>query len=190
MSISSKMIQNNRIKIKVLFGKNTRSNVHLFQRAPRGSDETTAIFPFNYSLMDIYYGKQAFDAIYSALSNSKGVCAFHDGDIFNCDIVRQLAKQARIVKPSEPNSPLNTLETTFDFGAYVVAMWSDAPRNLNTLHESLVKQHLPGYLGCLILPGKDRPEDFIQLAFSQLHLPQAIVLQDGQVTTSKYGIGR
>ena len=161
----------------------------LFKKKLGNSDETTAIFVFNYSLMDNYYGKQAFDAIYSALSNSKGVCAFHDGDVFNCDIVRQLAKQAKTVKPSEQNSPLSNLETTFDFGAYVIAMWSDTSRNLNTLHESLVKQHLPGYLGCLILPGKDQPQDFIHLAFSQLHLPQAIILQDGQVTRSKYGIG-
>lgn len=154
------------------------------------ADETTAILVFNYSAMDGSYGKQAFDAIYSSLHNSAGTCAFHDGDIFNSDVVRELAKQAKSVKPTEQNSPLSNLEAKFDFAAYAIAMWSDVPHNIPALHESLAAQHLPGYLGCLIFQGKYQPKDFIQLAFFQLHLSQAIVLQDGQVTTSKYGIGR
>ena len=134
-----------------LFGK-----TELRTQQTNDLNETTALFVFDYSQMDSSYGKQAFDAIYSVLRNSKGMCAFHDGDLRSPETVRELAKQARIVKPSHPNSP----------------------------------RHLAGYQGFMVFPGKDQPQEFIYFAFSQLHLPQAIVLQDGKVTTSKYGVGR
>jgi hypothetical protein len=168
-----------------LFGK-----TELRTQQTNDLNETTALFVFDYSQMDSSYGKQAFDAIYSVLRNSKGMCAFHDGDLRSPETVRELAKQARIVKPSHPNSPLHNLETPYAFGAYVIPMWSNVAANLGTLHQALAERHLAGYQGFMVFPGKDQPQEFIYFAFSQLHLPQAIVLQDGKVTTSKYGVGR
>jgi tetratricopeptide (TPR) repeat protein len=152
-------------------------------------NETTALFVFNYSQMAGAYGRQTFYAIYSALRNSRGTCVFQDGDFRNPEAVRELALQARIVKPSYANSPLHDLETPYNFGAYVVAMWSDVPSNLAILHQELTEKHLAGYQGFMVFPGKYQPEEFIRFAQLQLRLPQALVLKDGQVGMTKYGTG-
>jgi hypothetical protein len=152
-------------------------------------DDTTGFLVFDYSAMDSYYGKQAFDAIYAALRSSSGVCAFYDGDIFNCEIVREIAKQANLVTPSSPKSPLANLNGSFDFGAYFAAMWTDTYPNFKKVHDVLLS--LPGYLGYMTLRGKHQFQDAVHLFFSQLHLPPSIALKDGSIIkgTSKYGIG-
>jgi hypothetical protein len=139
--------------------------------------------------MDTYYGKQAFDGIYSALRSSSGVCAFYDGDIFNCETVREIAKQANLVTPSSLNSPLANLNGPFDFGAYFAAMWTDTYPNFKKVHDALLS--LPGYLGYMTLRGKHQFQDAVHLFSSQLHLPPSIALKDGSIIkgTSKYGVG-
>ena len=151
-------------------------------------DDTTGFFVFDYNAMDGLYGKQAFTAIYVALRSSSGVCVFHDGDIFNCETVRDTARQANLVTASSPKSPLADLGGPFEFGAYFAVMWTDTHFNFKRIHESLVSASLLGYLGYVTLHGRQSPEDFIQLAFHQLHLPQAIIVKDGVVAKSKYGI--
>jgi hypothetical protein len=151
---------------------------------------TTGIFLFDYSAMDSHYGKQAFDAIYEALRNSQGLCAFHEGDL-QAETVRKLAKRANMVKPSQSTSPLNDLNVPFDFGAYLVPLWTDTTTNFEKLDRSLVSRRLPGYLGYFTFPGTQDYEAFSDLVHMQLLLPQSIVLKNGEVVkgTSKYGIG-
>jgi hypothetical protein len=159
--------------------------------AEQQRDDTSGFFVFDYSAMDCYYGKQAFDAIYNALRPSTGVCAFYDGDIFNCESVRELGRQANLVVPASPNSPLANLGGPFDFGAYFAAMWTDKYPNFRKVHNGLMVGHIPGYLGYMTIRGRHQFEDAAQLFYRQLHLPQCIALKDGEIVkgTSKYGIG-
>lgn len=155
------------------------------------SDDSTGFFIFDYNVMDTYYGKQAFEAIYDALHSSTGVCAFHDGDLFNIETVREIAGQSSLVKPSSSKSPLSNLDGSLDFGPYVAAMWTDTPGNFALLHHGLVANSLPGYLGYMTLPGQLEYQEVIQLFTRQLSLPASIALKDGSIIkgTSKYGIG-
>jgi hypothetical protein len=156
-----------------------------------GHDDTIGFLVFDYDGMDSYYGKQAFDAIYTALRSSSGVCAFYDGDIFNCETVRELARQASLVRPSTGKSPLANLSGPFGFGAYFAAMWTDTYSNFKKVHDALASASLPGYLGYMTLRGKHGFQVAVHVFSSQLHLCPSIVLNEGSIVkgTSKYGIG-
>lgn len=166
-----------------------RPSPQLHATPPQPKDNV-GFFVFDYEGMDSYYGKQAFDAIYKSLRPSSGICAFHDGDIFNCETVRELAKQANLVTPAGQQSPLADLNVAFRFGAYFAAMWTDTYPNFRKLHDSLCSQALPGYLGYMVMRGRAEIGDAVQL-FSKLSLPAAIALKNGEIIKgwSKYGIG-
>lgn len=157
----------------------------------QSGNDTSGFFVFDYNAMDTYYGKQAFDAIYAAMCSSAGTCAFHDGDIFNIETVREIANQSSVVVPSTAASPLSNLRGPLEFGPYFVAMWTDTPHNFAMLHDSLVAESLPGYLGYMTLPGSHEYERVSQLFTRQLSLPASIAMRDGSIIkgTSKYGIG-
>jgi hypothetical protein len=160
--------------------------------SPRQSrQDTSGFFVFDYNAMDSYYGKQAFDAIYAAMRSSAGTCAFHDGDIFNVETVREIARQCSLVMPSSADSPLSHTDGPLKFGPYFAAMWTDTPANFTTLHDSLVATRVPGYLGYMTLPGRLEYQEVIKLFTRQLSLPASIAMRDGSIIkgTSKYGIG-
>ncbi len=148
-------------------------------------------FVFDYSAMDACYGEQAFDAIYSGLRSSSGVCVFHDGDVFNCENVRTLAQQANVIRPSTPESPLAKLSGPFDFGAYFAAMWTNTNANFKKAHDALISSSVPGYFGFMTLPpGLCDLQEFLSL-MQQLALPPGVILKDGSVVggENRYRIG-
>ena len=152
---------------------------------------TCGFFLFDYNQMDTYYGKQAFDAIYAALRNSSGICAFHDGDFFNIKTVGDIARQASLVRPSSLESPLVNPDAASNFGPYAAGMWSDKAANFDVLHNGLIAAALLGYVGYMTAPGRHEYAAAVHLFMHQLGLPQSIALKDGAIIkgTSKYGIG-
>lgn len=146
---------------------------------------TCGFFVFDVRKMDVRHDAQAFSAIYDGLRSSSGVCAFHDGTIFSCETIREIAKRATLVEPSSPRSPLADLEGAFDFDAYLAAMWTDTYRNFGVLHDALVAAwDLRGYLGYMTRQGKYDgdldvgAEAVVQLFVLQLQLPTSIAWRD------------
>jgi len=146
-------------------------------------------FVFDYNVMDIEYGQQAFEAIRDGLSTSLGTCAFCDGDV-STHTAQQLAQQCRDVFPKSSDSPLSEFEEPFEFGAYLAAMWTDVKSNFEGLHYHLCSVDAPGYLGYLTLDGQHELVGFVRAAGNRLHLTTSIIFVNGAVVpqTSKYGI--
>jgi hypothetical protein len=159
----------------------------LRQLWPRKSAvETSGCFLFNCQDMDCRYAQQAFGAVCDALRGAQGACALYEGDLFDFESVRRLARKGSCLRPSGATSPLQHLEAPFDAHAYVVAMWTDTPTNLSELHESLGAHSVPGYMGCLTLRSARRDRRWAEGKLHQLHLLQAMILKDGQVTQDMF----
>ena len=154
-------------------------------------DFNCGFFVFDYNLMDISYGKQAFQAIYQTLKVSKGVCAFNDGDLFDFKTLEELIQKASGVKPTNAKRHLLKGEELRDFGLYLVSMWTDNSNNFIKLHNDLTSTRINGYLGYLTLTGLYEYSEFLQFVTKRLNLPQSICIQNGNVLkgTAKYGIG-
>ena len=144
---------------------------------------TVGFFLFEYGVMRMSYGEQAFDAIYESVSSSHGKCIFHDGDDLR-QLVPQLLNQA-------DRKELACPETTITKpGVYLVGLWTDDIASFKRVHSHLVEKGLAGYLGHLTLPLRLTPVEFGQQMIDW-RLPASISLVDGKVVkgTSKYGIG-
>ncbi len=155
-------------------------------------DDLVGFFVFDNAAMGAPYGKQAFDAIYAGLRLSSGTCVFHYGHLSTCENVRTLAQQASVVRLSAPQSPLANLSGSFDFGAFVAAMWTDANANFKKAHDTLVSSSVAGYLGYMTLAGpRDYLKDARHLFTRQLGLPTGFVLEGGSVVAgeNKYRLG-
>ena len=157
--------------------------------------DNTGIFVFDYNRMNGCYGIQAFEAICNSLADSKGVCAFHDGDLFNRDTLRELIRQAKLIKLAEDSSgtsnPLSNPNDDSSFGPYIVGLWTTGYENFEILHHGLLSGISDGYLGLILLPGNHPYAEIIAFMMKNLGISQGIVLKDGAVVkgTAKYGIG-
>lgn len=153
------------------------------------SGPASGFFLFDYAAMDAAYGHQAFSAIRDALINSSGICAFCDGDV-SCETVRRQARQAAQVTPVGPESPLASLGQPFDFGAYLLAMWTDSSSAFRKIHSYLSSAETPGYLGYMTLPGAHDRAEFLGAVQARLFLVRSLAFVDGVLdpTTDKFGL--
>lgn len=146
--------------------------------------------------MDGEYGAQAFGAIASALTGTRGLCAFHAGDLLGPTILSQLHAQGAQVVPVDPPregyaSQLANLPADDPSArCFVGAMWTEHPENLLLLHSRLEAAAAQGYLGYVGLGMADRGS-FLAAMTRQLSLPKSVAFQDGVVIpeTDKYGLG-
>jgi hypothetical protein len=114
------------------------SSVDKHAGGKQGFSDTTGFLVFDYTVVDTFYGKQAFEAIYEALRSSSGTCTFYAGDISDCELIRGIAKEANLVRSSTPTCPLADLGGPFVFGAYFVGMWTDTYPDFKKVHDALV----------------------------------------------------
>jgi uncharacterized protein (TIGR02145 family) len=152
----------------------------------------SGFFVFDWKSMDCYYGEQAFDAIYAALSSSVGTCVFNDGDIFSVSTVEGLLKNAKKVIAYNDKSPLNNYsnKNLNDYGFYFASMWTDNKTIFEKVNKYLANAFfMGGYLGYFLV-GDFEYKEFLNLT-SSLSLPIGLGLRDGEVLKgmTKYGIG-
>lgn len=160
----------------------------------QAGDCTTGFLVFDYKSMEVYYGQQAFEAIYAASRSTAGICAFFDGDVLTTnpgETVRDIAQHSSQIRPAHQNSPLVDLKGPFDFGAYLVGLWTDTYSNFKKISNVLAAGNVPGYLGCIVMSGKHEYGDAVKLFTTQLKLPANLALKDGSIIkgTTKFGYG-
>ena len=130
-------------------------------------NDTSGFFLFDFNEMEVSYGRQAFEAIYESLRKSSGTCAFHDGDIFDATVLRELVSQADSVKPVNDESPLKNNES-YPIGPYLVSIYTESHENFDTVHDFLVAKNLQGYVGCFTLSGFRGFEEFLRFVVQDL----------------------
>lgn len=155
-------------------------------------ENTCGFLVFDHNQMSSEYGEEVFSAIYQALRMSSGLCAFHDGDVFDIRKVETLARKAAVVMPATGISPLVNQDARFEFGAYVAAMFTDTYANFDRVHDALRAGGVEGYLGLVVVSGRLGSDRAMELFVDQLGLPGNLVLRDGSAVpgTDRYGVAR
>jgi len=150
---------------------------------------TVGFFVFDYSVMNSSYGHEAFAAIRDALASHRGTCAFCDGDV-SSETVRKQARQTMKLVPANSDSPLANLDTPFEFGAYLAAMWADSSSAFDRIHSHLCSVKATGYLGYLTLGREPDRSRFLQEIQAKMYLGKGLVFVNGRVdpTSAKHGI--
>jgi len=156
-----------------------------------------AAFVFDYSKIPATeYGSYVFKKVISALSGSRGVCRFNDGDVSRLN-AKEVAAHARdhggqlfqAATINEP-TPLVDADTEFPPGVYLVGMWTDEASNMERLRVALDIPETEGFVGCIIITDPRVNLDEWNHLMRQLHLPANLELCDGRIVGphNPYGI--